>query len=221
MSSLGSWHSEEYAAEWARHDAMRDMLVLPRQISAALVVDAALDVKRVLDIGSGPGAYLEVFLRTFPEAEGVWIDFSEAMLDLARRELAPLSERITFEITDAEHLEAAGLSEAQVVVTSRMVHHFSAQSVHRFYATAFGLLAPGGFFFNLDHCGAPPGWEERYRRIRPRFSGSPKRQRPHRHDHPFYPVEKHLRALRDAGFEEPDVPWRNFYTNLLSARKPV
>ena len=121
---------------------------------------------------------------------------------------------------DIEDLEGLALEEGDVVLTSRTVHHFGPESTQRLYATVEKLLRPGGFFFNLDHYGSPEGWEQRYRRIRTQFTGTPKRtSAPHRHDVPFRPIPDHLQALLDGGFATADVPWRTFFTALLAAQK--
>lgn len=217
---LASWHSSEYAAAWAGQDVLADILTLPRQISAALVGDAGVQVGHVLDLGAGPGAYLEVMLSAFPAARGTWVDSSEAMEALARERLAPFEERVSYRLGDIEELDAVGIDPAEVVVTSRVLHHFSAESAGRFYRALYGLLEPGGFAFNLDHFGCPDDWEQRYRRIREQFTGKPKRDVPrHRHDFPFLQITEHLRLLEEAGFAPPDVPWRTFFTALLAARK--
>jgi hypothetical protein len=101
------------------------------------------------------------------------------------------------------------------------VHHFSPEAIQDLYRTIRTLLQPGGFFFNLDHYGSPKGWEDRYRRIRGRFIDRPDRQqRSHPHDHPFSPLHEHLGWLRDAGYAEPDVPWKTFFTALVAAPVP-
>jgi ubiquinone/menaquinone biosynthesis C-methylase UbiE len=215
---LESWESNEYALAWAGEDVLSDLLALPVRISVALAVDAGLQVQHVVDVGAGPGTYLQAFLSAFPEARGIWIDSSEAMEELARERL---DDRVTYVQADAEKLDEIDLPPAQVVTTSRMLHHFDPEGIRRFYSTVNRVLEPGGFFFNLDHYGTPDGWEARYRRIREQFTGGRKRKlRPHRHDYPFSPIREHLAWLADAGFEAPDVPWRTFFTALVAARKP-
>src|SRR5215208_3058277 len=122
---LESWESREYAAAWANEDVIADMLDLPRRISVALVDDAGLDVTHVVDVGSGPGAYLEAFLQAFPRARGTWVDVSDGMRELAEKQLAPYADRITYVVGDAEQLETLAIDPAQVVVSSRALHHFS------------------------------------------------------------------------------------------------
>jgi SAM-dependent methyltransferase len=140
---------------------------------------------------------------------------------LARERLGDLEDRVAYVNANAERLEAVDVEPAQVVVTSRMLHHFSPPALQCFYRAAFELLTPGGFLFNLDHFGTPDGWEARYRRIRELFTGPRTRElRPHRHDFPFSSVGEHLSWIEAAGFEPPDTPWRAFFTALVAARKP-
>lgn len=224
MSSepLQTWHSETFVAEWSGDDVIADLLTLPRQISAALVADAGAPPRHVVDVGSGPGAFLSVFLRAFPQARGTWTDTSGPMEELGRDGLADFGERVTFVLGDAEDLASVAIDRADVVVTSRMLHHFGAESLQRFYHAAFDLLEPGGFLFNLDHFDSPPGWEERYRRIRDEFTGKRKQElAQHRHKDAFRPPHEHFAWIEAAGFEPPDVPWRTFFTALVAARKPA
>jgi tRNA (cmo5U34)-methyltransferase len=219
---LRSWSSEEFVSEWVGGDVVARMLELPRQISTALVADAELQVRHVVDLGSGPGAYLEAFLQAFPAATGTWIDSSESMEPIARERLAGFGDRVAYRLAGVEELEGLALGPASVIVTSRVVHHLSPEAIQALYRSAFDLIEPGGFFFNLDHYGSPAGWEPRYRRIRKTFLAARDKQiAPHRHDHPFSQVPAHLNWLDEAGFEAPDVPWRTFYTALLAGRRPA
>jgi SAM-dependent methyltransferase len=217
---LESWQSGAYALEWASDDVLAELLELPRRISTELVADSGIEVAHVVDLGSGDGTYLERFLHAFPAARGTWVDANEAMRDLARERLAGLGDRVTYVLGDVEALGKLGLDRPDVIVTSRVLHHFSGESLQRVYGAAHDLLGPGGFLFNLDHVGAPGEWDRRYRRIRQRFTGRRKRElKPHRHDYPLAAPEDHLRWIGDAGFETPDVAWRTFYTVLLVARR--
>ena len=219
---IESWHSASYAADWAGEDVIANMLELPRRMSAAFVADAGIAVEHVVDLGSGPGGYLALFLDAFPDARGTWVDSSEAMLELGRKELARFGDRVDYLVHDVERLEAADIGPAQVVTSSRALHHFSPESLARVYRAVYDVVVPGGFAINLDHVGAPGDWEDVYRRVRAQFTGDRKRKLgAHRHDYPLAPTEVHLGCLRDAGFESPDAPWRTFYTALMVARKPA
>lgn len=219
---LASWQSADYAAEWAGEDVIADMLELPRHISVAIVADAGIEVEHVVDLGSGPGAYLVPFLRAFPSARATWLDVSDAMREIAETELAAFADRITYIVGDAERLAEVDVEPAQVVVSSRALHHFSPESLQNVYRAAFDIVTPGGFVMNLDHVGAPYDWEQVHRRIRSQFTGDRKRTlRPHRHDYALARADEHGAWMEAAGFEPADTPWRMFYTALIAARKPA
>ena len=218
---IESWESGEYAREWARDDVIADLLELPRRIAVALVGDAALDVNHVVDVASGPGAFLVPFLRAFPDARATWIDFSETMRELAEERLGEFEGRVRYVVGDAESLDELGIEPAQVVVSSRAFHHFAPTSLRDVYRAIFRILEPGGFVMNLDHVGAPDDWEQVYRRIRPKFVASrTKSLKPHRHAYPLSRADEHARWMEEAGFGPADTPWRTLYTALTVARKP-
>jgi SAM-dependent methyltransferase len=223
MSSqeLGEWHSQEFVATWVGDDTIADMLELPRKLSALLVRDAEIPVARVLDLGSGHGPYLARFLRMFPEAQGTWFDYSEAMEELARAQLAEFGDRVEYVVGDVERLHELELEQADVIVTSRALHHFSPESLQRIYRRCCELTTPGGFIFNLDHIGTPGDWEGSYRRIRDQITEPRKAEAPHRHDFPFYPPEEHRAWMELGGYADADVPWRLLFTTLIAARRPA
>jgi SAM-dependent methyltransferase len=216
---LGSWQSAEYVGRWAGDDVLGRLLETPRRISISLLEDAGLDVRHVVDLGSGQGPYLAELLRVFGGARGTWLDSSEPMLERAREALAEFGDRVTFVVAAAEELGTTGLEHADVVVSSRALHHLTPEQLARAYREVHGLVAPGGWFFNLDHVGAAGDWEQHYRRIRDQFTGKRRQSlQPHREDEPLHPVSDHLRWLEEAGFAAVDVSWRMLYTALLAAR---
>lgn len=103
----------------------------------------AHEVRRILDVGSGPGVLTCVLAEEFPAAEVVAVDGSRPLLDraLARAEKLGLGGRVT-----ALHAEFpagfADLGDADLVWTSQVVHHIGDQQA------ALGALAavlrPGG-----------------------------------------------------------------------------
>ena len=217
-AGAGVWGDPGFVERWVASDTGPEALRTPRAITAALIADSGLDVRRVVDVGAGPGTYLRVLLDAFPAATGVWIDASETMLERARTALADLEPRVRFELGDLRASEDLPL-HGDVVLTSRAVHHFRPDTIQGFYGAAARSLSPGGFLCNLDHFATP--WRAPYQRIKsgfvPRSGGATE---PHDHDAPPQPLEDHLAWLRDASFVDPDVPWRLFWTALLIGRTP-
>src|SRR5438874_6531599 len=122
---IGSWQSAEYVGRWAGEDVVAQLLETPRRISISLVEDAGLDVRHVVDLGSGEGPYLADLLRAFESARGTWLDSSEPMLERAREALAEFGDRVTFVVAPAAELAAAGVEPAAVVAGPRALHHLS------------------------------------------------------------------------------------------------
>jgi tRNA (cmo5U34)-methyltransferase len=214
----GSWANGDLVDRWVAGDALASLLDLPRRIAAALVRESGIDVRRVVDVGAGTGTFLRVLLEEFADAEGVWVDASDAMLERARASLDDLGRRVTFAIGDLRDPESLPLA-GDAVVSARALHHFTPGAIERFYRAAADALSPGGFLVNLDHFATPGGWEPRYRAIRPSFvGGNAGAGDSHSHDAPPQPLDDHLRWLRKARFEAPDVPWRFFWTALVVAR---
>src|SRR5919107_5370053 len=103
---MTSWEGMDsrLAARCTAADSLKEMLVLPRRISATVVAADRPGTALVVDVGSGPGDYLATMLDTFPAARGLWTDVSPAMEDIARPALAAYGDRVEFRLVDIEDL---------------------------------------------------------------------------------------------------------------------
>jgi cyclopropane fatty-acyl-phospholipid synthase-like methyltransferase len=215
------WRDSTFANVWTRGDNQAQLLELPRAIGAALVAQDRPQTRTVLDIGSGPGDFLTVFLEEFPDARGIWLDASEAMLHLAKKRLAPYRDRVEYRLLDMTDLIGRELpTDIDAIVTSRAAHHLDAAGLADFYSQAAQLLAPGGWLLNLDHVGpVEEVWDQRLRSVRKRFQ-PPSNTPPHHHTYPLTSIDDHFTGLKAAGLTDADIPWRAFVTCLFAARKP-
>jgi SAM-dependent methyltransferase len=231
--AAAAWRDTDFARDWAQGDSFRDLLDFPRRMAAAIVAGDNPAPATIVDVGAGPGAVLEVFLRRFPGARGVWTDASCAMLDLAQEKLAPFGDRVEYRIADMTDLDDAGLpDQADVITTSRAAHHLDLAGLAGLYQAAARRLAPGGWLVNLDHIGpasqaGPPAtagfddaWDKRLRAARKEFGVSPDGPK-HHHNYPLTSVQDHLDAFAAAGVTDVEVPWRAFYTCLFMGRTPA
>ncbi|WP_063730636.1 class I SAM-dependent methyltransferase [Streptomyces sp. RTd22] len=102
-------------------------------------------VRRVLDVGSGPGVLTCLLARAFPEAEVVAVDGTPALLERARERAARLGldGRVTTVHAELpEGLDPAVIGTADLVWSSKTVHHLGDQpAALRRLAAA---LRPGG-----------------------------------------------------------------------------
>ncbi|MFF4319313.1 class I SAM-dependent methyltransferase [Streptomyces sp. NPDC001568] len=108
-----------------------------------LLAAAGTPVRRVLDVGSGPGVMTCVLAEAFPQAEVVAVDGTPALLEhtLTRAERLGLGDRVTvLHAGLPEGLDAMGT--ADLIWSSKAVHHLGDQQ-----AALDGLAAslrPGG-----------------------------------------------------------------------------
>lgn len=102
-------------------------------------------VRRVLDVGSGPGVVTCLLAQAFPDAEVVAVDGTPALLERARERAARLglADRVTTLTAGMpEGLDPATIGTADLIWSSRTVHHLGDQldALRRLAAA----LRPGG-----------------------------------------------------------------------------
>ena len=91
------WHSQSYVEEWIERDLQRDEERRARLRNmlavATFPADAAISV---LDVGGGYGVVTEEVLRAFPQARVTLQDYSQPMIEEARRRLASHAARVGY-----------------------------------------------------------------------------------------------------------------------------
>ncbi|WP_432148796.1 class I SAM-dependent methyltransferase [Streptomyces sp. bgisy029] len=100
-------------------------------------------VRRVLDIGSGPGVVTCLLAGVFPEAEVVAVDPTPALLERTRERARRLGVSDRVRTVEAELPRDAGLlGEADLIWAGNSLHHMGDQRAA--LAGFAGLLRPGG-----------------------------------------------------------------------------
>jgi SAM-dependent methyltransferase len=213
------WRDPRVARRWASQDVLQDLLALPRSIASTIVAADRPGTKLVVDIGSGPGAFLACFLDQFPDASGVWSDVSPAMEEIGRDRLARFGDRVTFEVVEMPDLGRLP-SSVDVIMTSRATHHLDPAGLRAFYAAAYARLSPGGWLINLDHI-APESalWDRRLRAARSALIPPAQPGGAHHHTSALPSMAAHLDALTSVGLRDLEIAWRAFPTCLFMARR--
>ncbi|MGW8884961.1 class I SAM-dependent methyltransferase [Streptomyces sp. NPDC055749] len=104
---------------------------------------SAPTVRRVLDVGSGPGVVTCLLAEVFPEAEVVAVDGTPALLERASARARRLGLRDRVRTLHAELPEDLGkLDEADLIWAGNSLHHMGDQ--RGVLAGFAGLLRPGG-----------------------------------------------------------------------------
>lgn len=111
-------------------------------------------VQRFIDIGCGDGVLGAAILSQYPKAHGVFIDFSDSMLEAAREQ---------FQGNDGQRIEALDYGDPEwvaaveadapydAIVSGFSIHHQPDRRKRELYEEIYDLLAPGGFFVNVEH----------------------------------------------------------------------
>jgi SAM-dependent methyltransferase len=128
-----------------------------------LVRAARPRVTRFLDLGCGDGVLGLALLEEHPQAEGMFLDFSEPMLEAARQRVKAISgDRHRFVLEDYGRPEWLSRVRADgpfdVVVSGYSIHHQTDERKRQLYEELLGLLEPGGLFLNLEHVASRSAW---------------------------------------------------------------
>jgi tRNA (cmo5U34)-methyltransferase len=186
------------------------MLATGVELLAALAPATA----HVVDLGAGTGALSAAVLGGLPAARVTLVDVDTAMLDEARRRLAPFAGRVDFR--EASFLDP--LPAADAMVASLALHHVhDLDAKTELYRSIHDALAPGGVFLNLDaavtegarlHALTFDRWAARMAEqgisraeARRHFAAWADEDR-------YFPLDDELAALRRAGFAEVECFWR-------------
>jgi SAM-dependent methyltransferase len=236
-----TWGSREFVENWASKGGWQAPI---RQAQVAMVLrmiphpsDAAI---RVLDIGAGYGALTAELLKERPNATAICLDASAAMLKLGEERNPEFKGRMRFvqgSLETPEWLSAVdGTFDA--VISSRALHHFSADQRRRYiFCEVFSLLRSGGCFINADNVRGPTrSLTERYKKARDTYldlfvrestggksnlaevkAASPSTYHgPHNNGY----LDEELQWLREAGFEDVDCFWKLGMTVVYGGFRP-
>lgn len=118
-------------------------------------------VRNFLDLGCGDGVLGHAILTKYPAARGVFADFSEPMLDAARKRIGDGQTFLTSDYATPAWLEAMqAFAPFEVIVSGFSIHHQPDTRKREVYQEIYDLLAPGGVFLNLEHVQSSDRWVE-------------------------------------------------------------
>jgi tRNA (cmo5U34)-methyltransferase len=141
--SAEEWTTAEHAL---RYLARADAYPHRAEGEGVLLEQVPTDARRILDLGTGDGRLLALLKIDRSKMFGVGLDFSEPMLEAARKRFTG-DRRIELVRHDfAEPLPALGRFDA--VVSSFAIHHLEHERKRALYGEVSDLLEAGGVFAN-------------------------------------------------------------------------
>jgi SAM-dependent methyltransferase len=210
-------------------------------VMMAILKSGSETVERFLDLGCGEGILGAAILGEHPSSRGVFVDFSDPMLEQARAQLAEYTDQLTF--INLDYGDPAWVKETQVygpfdaIVSGYSIHHQPDERKLLLYKEIYNLIRLGGWFVNIEHIAplSPLATElfndhmvDAYFEIEKQKGGTRTRDemakvflnRPDKDANILAPVDTQCDWLRDIGFELVDCYFRIYELAVFAGRKP-
>jgi tRNA (cmo5U34)-methyltransferase len=198
-------------------------------------------VETFLDLGCGDGILGATLLGQYPAARGVFVDFSEPMLEQAREQLKDYTGQLAFENLDygdpvwLKKVQTYGPFDA--IVSGYSIHHQPDTRKRQIYEEIFSLVEPGGWFINIEHVSSASQlnidlFENHYVSARHAIEQSEGgsrtfeqladeyKNRPDKAANILAPTETQCDWLRQIGYEEVDCYFRIYELAVFGGRRP-
>ena len=202
------WQDVDYALAYL---ARADTVPHRTEGEAVLIEEVSTDCERILDLGTGDGRLLALLLLRCPEAQGIALDFSSAMIEQASERFRGDDRVRVVEHDLGQPLPDLGTHDA--VCLSFAIHHVSHERKRSLYREIWEILEPGGVFCNLEHVSSPTS------RLHQRFLDMIGGQEDE--SNILLDVETQLLWLREIGFQDVDCLWKWRELALLAGVKPT
>ena len=217
---MGDKLSED-ASHWKSADYVKNYVSLikdvphGKEIAEALLEQIPSNVSSVLDLGTGDGRLLHLVKQKNPKAKGVALDFSDPMLELARKRFENDPSIVIMKHDLSVPLPKEKWEPFDLVVSGLNIHHLEHERKKQLYSEIFGLLASGGVFLSLEHVSSST--EVLHQKFLASVGISPEDDDP---ANKLLDVETQLVWLREIGFRDVDCFWKWLEVALLGGTKP-
>ena len=187
-----------------------------KEIASVLFELIPSKVCNVLDLGTGDGRILAMVKQKNPNIKGVGLDFSDPMLERAKKRFQK-DNAIQVTKHDLNNLLPKGLGEPfDLVISGLAIHHVNHERKKQLYTEIFERLKPKGVFLNLDHiASATP---ELHQKFLTAVGLTPETDDP---ANKLLDVHTQLEWLRQIGYTQVDCQYKWLEIAILTATKPA
>jgi ubiquinone/menaquinone biosynthesis C-methylase UbiE len=198
-------------------------------------------LRSFLDLGCGDGILGRAVLSNYPKAKGIFLDFSDTMIEAARKKSPENNKNLVFITEDYGKLRwvksVTKYGRHNLIISGFSIHHQKDHRKKSLYREIFDLLKPGGLFLNLEHVASATPWLQHVfdeyfidALYEYHLSLNPNTKRkaiakehynnPCKKANVLTSVEKQCKWLRDTGFKEVDCYLKIFELALFGGIKP-
>ena len=181
----------------------------------ALLEQIPANAQRVLDLGTGDGRLLALVKLNNPSVEGVALDFSDPMIEQAKKRFANDKHVTIIKHDFSLPLPVEQLGKFDAVVSSLAIHHLTHPRKKQLYTEIFHLLNPKGILCNLEHVSSPT--DNLHTKFLAAINWTRESEDP---SNKLLDVETQLQWLRQIGFVDVDCDWKWLELALLAGFKP-
>ena len=241
MTTADVWKQSPIVQRFLSYRAALPLAQEQIGVMLALLGTRPTPVTRFIDLGCGDGILGAAVLGQYPDSHGLLVDFSAPMLTQAHEQLAELASQV--DILNLDYSDPAWVSAVRAagpfdaIVSGYSIHHQPDGRKRAIYAEIFDLLAPGGWFVNVEHISSVAStnidlFEQHY--VNARYAielqkGGPRSReeladefanRPDKAANLLSPLELQCDWLREIGYEEVDCYFRVYELAVFAGRRP-
>jgi ubiquinone/menaquinone biosynthesis C-methylase UbiE len=239
-NQLHIWQRQDLAKLFLE-DVRAGIPLAAEQIDVLLRVvrHAITGVEQLLDLGCGDGILGRAVMAEYPQAKGVFLDFSEHMIEAAKKKADIY--RATFVVQNLGvktwMQSVSNQAPFDLVLSGFAIHHLSDERKRELYRDIFDLLIPGGLFLNLEHVAPRSEWARKafddlfvdsLWSYHQKQGGTKTREevdkewyhRPDKTENILAPAEVQCQWLQEIGFVDVDCFFKVFQLALFGGEKP-
>ncbi len=230
------WRSADIAGKYLT--GVRGAIPLARvqlEVMVKICREFLSGIDNFLDLGCGDGVLGRYIQEQYPDAYGVFLDYSEPMIEVLESKINSKSRILNRDYShDVWLKDLESEKPFDLIVSGFSIHHLENRDKKILYQRIYGLLKPGGLFLNLEHvASATPGIEkihdeifidslvEFHKKTRTREEVAAEYyNRDDKALNILLPVEDQCRWLREIGFLHVDCFFKIFELALFGGVKP-
>jgi ubiquinone/menaquinone biosynthesis C-methylase UbiE len=161
MAKTENWKTEQLASTYI--EGVRGAIPLATEqieIILRIIKYFKRGMASFLDLGCGDGVLGYTLFSNWPDSSGIFLDYSEPMINAAKTKCNRYQNQSTFIVQDFGKKDwiqtISGHIPVDVVVSGFSIHHQDNDRKKRLYKEIFDdILTPGGVFLDLDQVASP------------------------------------------------------------------